>query len=103
MFCAELHHAQTSQGVKCQTVTSVAKREKKGPLVIQFIHNASKMVNNMEMRARSVSHILNGIRTSYNVNLKLMLMNHTEITNNCTAAIEFRVSDANIRMWRQQY
>jgi hypothetical protein len=59
------------------------------------------MVDYTEMRATSVSRILNGIRANYDVNIKLILMNHAKITNSCNAAKELRVSDANIRMWRQ--
>lgn len=54
----------------------------------------------MEKRATSVSHIPNGIRESYNVNLKLMLTNHAKITSSCNAANKFQVSRETIRMWR---
>jgi hypothetical protein len=58
------------------------------------------VVDHIENRATSVSHIPNGIRGSYNVNLKLMLINHAKITNSCNAANKFQVSEENIRMWR---
>lgn len=68
--------------------------------MLRFIHYASKMIDHVEKRATSVSRIPNGIRGSYNVNLKLMLMNHAKITNSCNAANKFQVSRETIRMWR---
>jgi hypothetical protein len=56
------------------------------------------MVDHMEKRATSVSCIPSGIRGSYNVNLKLMLMNHSKITNSCNVAIKFQVSRETIRI-----
>jgi hypothetical protein len=59
------------------------------------------MVDHIEKRATSVSRIPNGIRGSYDVNLKLMLMNHAKITNICNAAIKFQVPEETIRTtWR---
>jgi len=54
----------------------------------------------MEKRATSVSRIPNGIRGSYNVKLKLMLMKYSKITNSCSAANKFQVSRETISMWR---
>jgi hypothetical protein len=54
----------------------------------------------MEKRATNVSRIPNGIRGSYNVNRKLMLMNHAKITNSCNATNKFQVSRETIRIWR---
>jgi hypothetical protein len=58
------------------------------------------MVDHMEKRATSVFHTPNGIRGSYNVNLKLMPMNHAKINNSCNAANKFQVSRETIRIWR---
>jgi hypothetical protein len=57
----------------------------------------------MEKKATSVSHIPNGIRESYDVNLKQMLMNHAKITSSCNAANKFQVSEKTISMKRQQH
>jgi hypothetical protein len=58
------------------------------------------MADHTEKRAASVICTPSGIRESYNVNLKLMLMNHAKITNSCNAANKFQVSRETIRMWR---
>jgi hypothetical protein len=52
------------------------------------------MVEHIEKRATSVSHIPNGITESYDVNLKVMLINHVIITNISNAANKFQVSAA---------
>jgi len=56
------------------------------------------MVDHMEKRATIVSCIPSGVRGSYNVNLKLTVMNHSKIINGCNAASKFQVSRETISM-----
>lgn len=100
--CVEPNCTMLSQTKVCNArVSQVYPMERTRPaLILWFIHYASTSLDHMEKRATSVSHIPNGIRGCYNVNLKLMLMNHAKITDSCSAANKFQVSRETIRMWR---
>jgi hypothetical protein len=60
-----------------------------------------KMADHLEERATSTNCIPNGMRQNY-ASFTVLLINDNEKMNSCNAARTFRVSEVNVRRWRQQ-
>lgn len=56
----------------------------------------------IEKRGMMKSQIGKGIRKSYDSNFKIMVIRAAEVTNNCTAARKFGITENNVSRWRQQ-
>jgi hypothetical protein len=55
----------------------------------------------VEKRGSTSSQISSGSRRRHDANLKMMVINHAEVTNNCAAGRKFDVTEANDRRWWQ--
>jgi hypothetical protein len=62
-----------------------------------IVYYVNTLVNHIEKR---VSSIKDGIKQSYDASVKLMLVNNSKKTNNCSAARQFRLLEGNIRSRR---
>jgi hypothetical protein len=76
----------------------IAKRENL-PSCFVIVHYVNTLVGHVEKRANCIT---NGIKQNYDASVKLMLINHSKKTNNCSVARRFRLLEANIQSWRQQ-
>lgn len=57
--------------------------------------------DHVERKGSSTLQINKGLRRSYDVNFKLMVVAEAERTNNLKASKKFGVSESNIRLWRK--
>jgi len=63
------------------------------PFCSIIVHYVNILVSHIEKR---VSCIKSGIKQSCDVCVKLMLINHSKKTNNCSAARQFRLLEGNV-------
>jgi hypothetical protein len=55
----------------------------------------------VEKRGSTNSQISSDSRRRYDANFKIMVINRTQVTNNCAAGRKLDVTEANVRRWRQ--
>jgi transposase-like protein len=58
--------------------------------------------DSFERKDAMASQIPKSMRWSCDTNFKLLVIRHTEETNNCAAARKFGVAEPNVRRWRKQ-